>query len=205
MDTSSSPPSVTSVPTPLPSGLVSSHETRRNIVEPPAVVERPQSILVDSKVTCKQCGQSCPISAFSPSQPLRKWEANSVCRSCLVKLEVPLDTPALLENPFLAPQVVAPDPWFILADDSDPMSQRLPARPIGNIEVDPDFQHAALNKWMVAQRADSILKHIIDFIANGKVDKETALTAIRERSLPYSLDQGVLMRKVMYQKKRLLQ
>jgi hypothetical protein len=202
VDTSSPPPSFTSVPAPLPSGPVSSHETHTNIVDPPAVVEKPQSLLVDSKVTCKQCGQSCPISAFSPSQ-LRQWEANSVCRSCLVKLEKPLDTPALLENPFLAPQVVAPDPRFILADNSDPMSQRLPARPIDNIEVDPDFQHAALNKWMVAQRADSILKQIIDFIAKGKVDKGTTLTAIREHSLPYSIDRGVLMRRVMYRKEEI--
>jgi hypothetical protein len=44
MDTSSPPPSVTSVPAPLPSGLVSSHETHTNIVDPPAVVEKPQSI-----------------------------------------------------------------------------------------------------------------------------------------------------------------
>jgi hypothetical protein len=199
MDTSSPPPSVTSVPTPLPSGPVSSHDTHTNIVDPPVVVEKPQSILVDSKVTCKHCGQSCPISAFSPSQ-LRKWKSNSVCRSCLVDIEVPQDTPALLENPFLAPQVVAPDPRFILADNSDPMSQRLPTRPIDNIEVDPDFQHAALNKLMVAQRADSILTHIIDFISNGKVNKGTTLKTIRERSLPYLIDRGVLMRRVLYRK-----
>ncbi len=57
-------PSVSSVPTPHPSDPVSSHDTQRNIVDPP-VVEKPQSILVDSKITCKQCGQSCPTSAFS--------------------------------------------------------------------------------------------------------------------------------------------
>jgi hypothetical protein len=114
----------------------------------------------------------------------------------LVKIELPLDTPALLENPFLAPQVVAPDPRFILADDSDPMSQRLPARPIDNIEVDPNFQHASVNKWMVAQREDYILTQIIDFISNGKVNKGTTLKTIRERSLPYSIDRGVLMRRV---------
>jgi hypothetical protein len=102
MDTSSPPPSVNSVPASLSSGPVSSHETHTNIVDPPAVVEKPQSILVDSKVTCKQCGQSCPISAFSPSQ-LRKWKSHSVGRSCLVDIEVSQDTPALLENPFLAP------------------------------------------------------------------------------------------------------
>jgi hypothetical protein len=118
---------------------------------------------------------SFPISAFSPSQR-RKWQANSVCRSCLVDLELPLDTPALLENPFLVPQVVA-QILVILADDSDPMSQRLPARPIDNIEVDPDFQHASPKKWMAAQRADSILTHIIDFISNRKVPKGTTVSA----------------------------
>ncbi len=147
MDTSSSPHLATSVPTPLLPGPVSSHETHTNIVDPPAVVEKLQSTMMDSKVTCKQCNQSCPISAFSPSQ-LRKWEANSVCRSCLVKLEVPLDTPALLENPFLAPHIVVPDPRFILADNSDPLAQRLPARPVDSTAIDPDLQHThSTNGW----------------------------------------------------------
>ena len=109
---------------------------------------------------------------------------------------MPRDTPALLENPFLSPTVVIPDPRFILADNSDPMTQLLPARPVDNTEKDQDFQHASLNKWIVAQRADSILRHIIDFIANGKVHKGTTLVAIRERSLPYSIDRGVFMRRV---------
>jgi hypothetical protein len=139
---------------------------------------------------------------ISASQ-VRKWKSNSVCRSCLVDIEVPQDAPALLENPFLTPQIVVPDPRFILADNSDPMSQRLTARPVDSTAMDPDLQHTSLNKWMVAQRADSILKHIIDFIANGKVDKGTTLTAISERSVPYSIDRGVLMRRVMYRKEEI--
>jgi hypothetical protein len=114
LDTSSPSSSVTSILTPLPAGPASSHEIDTDIVRPPEVVE--QATMVDTKITCKQCGQSCPISAFSPSQ-LRKWESNSVCRSCLVHIEVPQDTPALLENPFLIPQIVVPDPRFILADN----------------------------------------------------------------------------------------
>ena len=170
----------------------------------------PSDVMADSQstdmatvVTCKQCNQSCPITAFSPSQ-LRKWEANSVCRSCLVELEVPMDTPALLENPFLAPPVVVPDPRFILADNSDPMSQQLPARPVDNIEVDPEFQHVSLNKWMVAQRADSILNQIIEFITNGKVTKGITVKTMRERSLPYLIDRGVLMRRITYRKAELV-
>jgi hypothetical protein len=72
------------------------------------------------------------------------------------------------------------------------MSQRLPARPVEITGIDPDLRQTSLNKWMVAQRADSILKHIIDFIANGKVEKGTTLTAIRERSLPTQLTEECL-------------
>jgi hypothetical protein len=200
LDTSSLSSSVTSTLTPLPAGPASSQEIVTDSVHPPEVVE--QATMMDSKVTCKQCGQSCPIYVFSPSQ-LRKWKSNSVCRSCLVDIEVPHDTPALLENPFLAPNMVVPDPRFILADNSDPLAQRLPARPVDSAAIDPDLRHTSLNKWMVAQRADSILKHIIDFIANGKVDKGTTLTAIRKRSLPYSIDRGVLMRRATYRKEEI--
>jgi hypothetical protein len=140
MDTSSPPHSATSVPTPLPSGPSSSHETHTNIVDPHAVVEKPQSTMMDSEVTCKQCGQSCLISAFSQSQ-LRKWEANSVCRSCLVKLEVSLDTPAPLEYPFLAHQVVAPDPRFIL-DSVYPRDQLTTSRLTQNFST----QHSTSGK-----------------------------------------------------------
>jgi transposase InsO family protein len=47
------------------------------------------------------------------------------------------------------------------------------------------------------------MKHSIDLIANGKVYKGTTLTAIRERSLPYLIDRGVLMRRVLYRKEEI--